>query len=124
MMDMRIVIKSLGIVLALIAIFYILRPDLAKRLMTFFQKGRRIYLDGIINLSIGAFLLAGAQQCKHSFIIILCSIVFLAEAMLIFSIGSQKSNFIIDWGLEQSDELFQFMGMLIGVLGIIIIFSA
>lgn len=123
-MDIRIAIKSLGIILALIAIFYMLRPNLAKRLMTFFQKGRRIYLDGIINLSLGTFFLAGAHQCRYPWIIIVCAIVFLVEGLLIFSIGSDKTNFIIDWGRERSDELFQFMGLLIGALGIIIIFSA
>lgn len=123
-MDMRIVIKSLGILLALIAIFYMLRPDLARLIMTFFQKGTRIYIDGIINLSLGAFLLAGARQCRHPWVIILCAIVFMAEALLIFSIGSEKTNFIIDWSREQSNELFQFMGLLIGALGIIVIFSA
>ena len=124
MMEMRIVIKSLGIVLALIAVLYMLRPDTAKRLMIFFQKGRRIYFDGIINFSLAAICFAGARQCKYPGLILVCGIVFLAEALLIFGLGSKKTNVILDWAREQSDELFQFVGLLIGFLGIAIIFSA
>lgn len=124
MMEMHIVIKSLGIVLALIAVVYMLRPDIARRLMTFFQKGRRIYIDGIINLFLAVAFFAGARQCRYPWVIFVCGIVFLAEALLIFGLGTKEKNFILDWSREQSDETFQFIGLLIGAMGAIVVFSA
>jgi uncharacterized protein YjeT (DUF2065 family) len=123
MMKMQIVIKSLGIVLALIAVIYMLRPDIAKKIMIFFQKGRRIYFDGIINLSLAVIFFAGANQCRYSWVILVCGIIFLAEALMIFGLGSKKANVILDLGLEQSDELYRFFGLLIGSMGVIIVFS-
>jgi len=114
----------MGIILALIAVVYMLRPDTAKKLMIFFQKGRRIYLDGIVNLSLAAAFFVGANQCRHPWVILVCGIVFLAEAMMIFGLGSKKANVILDWGLEQSDELYRFIGLLIGMMGLIVVFSA
>lgn len=124
MMEMQIVIKSMGIILALIAIVYMLRPDTAKKLMVFLQKGRRVYFDGIINLSLAAIFFAGANQCRHSWVILVCGIVFLAEAMMIFGLGSKKASVVLDWGLEQPDELYRFIGLLIGMMGVIVVFSA
>ena len=45
---MDIVIKSLGIVVALIGIVYLLRPGVMKWLMEFFKQGKRIYFAGLI----------------------------------------------------------------------------
>ena len=124
MMEMRIVIKSLGVVLALIAVVYMLRPDMAKQIMSFFQKGRRIYFDGIINCSLAAAFFAGARECRYPWVILICGIIFMVEALLIFGLGSEKTKVILDWSREQSDELFQFIGSLIGAVGVVVIFSA
>ncbi len=122
-MEMQIVIKSLGVVLALIAVVYMLWPDIAKKLMIIFQKGRRIYFDGIVNLSLAAVFFAGANQCRYPWVILVCGIIFMAEALMIFGLGSKKTSVILDWGLEQSDELYRFIGLLIGVIGVIVVFS-
>jgi len=43
--------------------------------------------------------------------------------LMIFGLGSKKTSVILDWGLEQSDELYRFIGLLIGVIGVIVVFS-
>jgi uncharacterized protein YjeT (DUF2065 family) len=121
---MQILIKCLGIVLALIAIGYMLRPDIAKRLMLFFQKGRRIYLDGIINFALAAVFFTGARECRYPFIIFICGIVFMAEGFLIFGFGAKKTSHILEWSREQSEGLFQFVGLLLGVIGVATFLSA
>ena len=92
--------------------------------MIFFQKGGRIYIDGIVNCSLAAIFLTGARECRYPWVILICGAVFAAEALLIFGLGPAKTKFILDWGLEQSNELFQFIGLLIGAMGVVIIFSA
>lgn len=123
-MEMCIVIKSLGIVLALVAVLYMLKPDIAKRFMLFFQKGNRIYLDGMINFALASVLFVGARECKYSWIIIVCGIVFMAEGLLIFGLGPEKTRPILDWSGQQPEGLYQFLGLFLGAIGIIIIFSA
>lgn len=123
-MEIRLVIKSLGIVLALIAVVYMLRPDMAKRFIGLFQKGSRIYLDGVINFVLAAVLLIGARDCIYTWIIFVCGFVFLAESLMIFGLGPEKTRPILNWSLEQPEELFQFLGLFLAILGIAIIFSA
>jgi len=121
---MQIVIKSLGIVLALMAVVYMLRPDMAKRLMFFFQKGKRIYFDGVINCVIAAVLFIGARQCRYPIVILICGIIFMAEGFLIFGFGPKRTAPILEWSREQSVQLFQFIGLILGAVGVAIFLSA
>lgn len=123
-MEIRLVIKSLGIAAALIAVVYMLRPDMVKRFVGFLEKGSRIYFDAVINCALAAVLLIGARHCKYSWIIFGCGFVFLAEGLLIIGLGPEKTRPLLDWSREQPDELFQFLGLLVGVLGIAMTFSA
>jgi hypothetical protein len=64
-----IVIKSLGIVFSLIGLAYLLRPDVAKRLMRFFKKGNlswpSSFLLGRVNVGpFGSSLLLGFSFCS------------------------------------------------------------
>lgn len=121
---MQILIKSLGIVLALIAVGYMLRPDMAKRLMFFFQKGKRIYLDGIINFALAVVFFIGSRECRYPLVIFICGIVFMAEGFLIFGFGTKKTTPILEWSREQSEGLFQFVGLILGAIGVATFLSA
>ncbi len=122
--QMQILIKSLGIVLALIAVVYMLRPDMAKRLMLFFQKGRRIYFDGVINFALAAVFFIGARDCRYPLVIFICGIVFMLEGFLIFSFGPKRTSPILEWSREQSEGLFQFVGLILGAVGVATFLSA
>ena len=64
-MDIVIVIKSLGILFVLIGIAYLLRPEIIKKLMGFFRKGKRIYVAGLIRFALAViFLLAGRRNAR------------------------------------------------------------
>ena len=47
-MSMENVIKIIGIIIILIGILFLLKPDVMKKLMGFMKKGRRIYLAGLL----------------------------------------------------------------------------
>ncbi|MBN2182553.1 MAG: hypothetical protein JW715_11630 [Sedimentisphaerales bacterium] len=123
-MELHYVIKSSGIVLALIAVVYMLRPDMAKQLMVFLQKGKRIYIDGLLNFALAVLFFAGAHQCRYPWLIYLFGSIFAIECLLIFGLGSEKTKVILDWSREESYELFQFIGLLIGIVGLLVIFSS
>jgi uncharacterized protein YjeT (DUF2065 family) len=122
-MEIRLVVRSIGIIVALIAVGYMLKPLMAKRFIGLVQKGSRIYIDGAINLALATVLLIGAWDCRNSWIIFICGLIFLVEGLLIFGLGPEKTRPLLEWSLQQSEELFQFLGLLIGILGVAIIFS-
>ena len=81
-MEMRIVIRIAGFIVTLIAVVYMLKPVMAKRFIGFVQKGNRIYLDGAVNFALAAILLIGAKDCKYTWVIFICGLVFLTEGLL------------------------------------------
>jgi hypothetical protein len=123
---MRIVIaiKSIGILIALMGIVYLIRPDIIKKLMNFFRKGKRIYFSGVLRLALSVVFLVGARECRYFTIIFASGIIFLAGVILIFLLGPEKIRKILDWYQEQPVLIFRIIAVIVLVFGVIIILSA
>lgn len=123
-MHIDIVIKSLGLLFTLMGIAYLLRPDIIKRLMGFFKKGKRIYFAGLIRFALAVVFLIAARECRYFWIIFASGIIFLIGGLLIFMLGPAKIRRIFDWYEEQPAIIFQVIALVVLVFGIIVIFSA
>ncbi len=118
------VIIALGIVFVIIAIVYLLKPDIMKWLMEFFKQGKRIYFAGLIRFALAVVFLIGARECKHFWVIFAFGILFLLGGLLIFVLGPVKLKSILGWYQKQSVLFFRIIALIPLVLGVIIIFSA
>jgi uncharacterized protein YjeT (DUF2065 family) len=123
-MGMDIVIKTLGILIALVGIIYFLRPDVMKWLMEFFKKGKRIYFAGLIRFALAVVFLVAARECKHSWVIFAFGILFIISGLLIFILGLEKLKSIIDWYQKQSVLLLRVVAVIALAIGAVIIYSA
>jgi uncharacterized protein YjeT (DUF2065 family) len=123
-MRIVIVIKSLGMLFALLGIAYLLRPDIIKKLMGFFKKGKRIYLAGLLRFALAIVFFVGARECRYFWVIFACGVIFLMGGLLIFSLGPEKIRRILNWYQEQSTLIFRVIALIILAFGIIIILSA
>jgi len=121
---MDIVIKSLGIVIILIGILYLLKPGVMKWLIGFFKQGKRIYLAGLIRFALAVVFLVGARECRRSWVIFAFGILFLIGGLLIFILGPVKIRGILDWWQKQSVLLLRVMAVIALAIGAVIIFSA
>jgi len=123
-MGMDIVIKTLGILIALVGIIYFLRPDVMKWLMELFKKGKRIYFAGLIRFALAVVFLVAARECKHSWVIFAFGILFIISGLLIFMLGLEKLKSIIDWYQKQSVLLLRVVAVIALAIGAVIIYSA
>ena len=123
-MPIVIAIKSIGMLISLMGIVYLLRPDIIKKLMVFLKKGKRIYFAGVLRLALAVIFLVAARECRYPWIIFASGIIFLAGGLLIFLLGSEKIRKILDWYQEQSTPIFRVIAIVVLVFGIIIILSA
>ena len=123
-MGMDIVIKTLGILIALVGIIYFLRPDVMKWLMEFFKKGKRLYFAGLIRFALAVVFLVAARECKHSWVIFAFGILFIISGLLIFILGLEKLKSIIDWYQKQSVLLLRVVAVIALAIGAVIIYSA
>jgi uncharacterized protein YjeT (DUF2065 family) len=123
-MRIVILIKSLGIIISLMGIVYLLRTDIIKKLMSFFKKGKRIYLPGILRLALAVVFLVAARECRYPWIIFASGIIFMAGGLLIFLLGPEKIRRMLDWYQKQSTLIFRVIALIVLVFGVIIILSA
>jgi len=123
-MRIVLVIKSLGMLFTLMGIVYLLRPEIIKKLMGFFKKGKRIYFAGLIRFALAVIFFIAARECRYFWIIFASGLIFLTGGLLIFILGPEKIRRIFDWYEEQPAIIFQVIAMIVLVFGIIVIFSA
>ncbi len=121
---MNIVVKIIGIVLIFMAILYLLKPDVIKKIMEFFKQGYRIYFIAVTRLTLAVIFLLAAGQCKKPWVIIALGIVFIISALLIFMLGAAKVKKIIDWWQRQPSLFLRIAALIVLALGVIIIYSA
>ncbi|MBN2314202.1 MAG: hypothetical protein JXM79_09750 [Sedimentisphaerales bacterium] len=124
LMDMVIIIKSLGSVFVLIGFVYLFRPILLKNLMSFFKKGKRVYFAGLVRFALAVIFLLAATQCREPKIVGIFGILFLISGILIFILGPDMIRRIFDWYETQSNVIFRVIASAVIVVGAIIIFSA
>jgi uncharacterized protein YjeT (DUF2065 family) len=123
-MRIVIVIKSLGVLFTLMGIAYLLRPDIIKKLMGFFKKGKRIYFAGLIRFALAIVFFVAARECRYFWIIFASGIIFLAGGLLIFLLGPEKIRRILDWYRDKPALIFRIIALVVLAFGIIIILSA
>ena len=123
-MRIVIVIKSFGMLFALMGIAYLLRPDIIKKLMGFFKKGKRIYFAGLIRFALAVVFFVAARECRYPWIIFASGIIFLISGLLIFMLGPEKIRRILDWYQDQPALIFRIIALVVLIFGVIIILSA
>jgi uncharacterized protein YjeT (DUF2065 family) len=123
-MRIVLVIKGLGILFTLMGIAYLLRPEIIKKLMGFFKKGKRIYFAGLVRLALAVVFFVAASECRYFWIIFASGIIFLMGGLLIFLLGPDKIRRILDWYEGQPVVIFRIIALIVLVFGMVIIFSA
>jgi uncharacterized protein YjeT (DUF2065 family) len=123
-MNIVIVIKLLGIVIALMGVAYLLRPEIMKRLIGFFKKGKRMYFPGLVRLVLAVIFLVGAGQCRYFGCIVAFGILFLLSGLLIFVLGPAKIRGVLDWYQKQPTFVFRVIAVVVTAVGVVIVFSA
>ena len=118
------VIKIIGIVFVLIAIAYLIKPEILKWMMKFFRQGKRIYFAGILRFALAIIFLLGARECDITPVIVTLGILFLISGLLIFTIRYEKLISMLDWYQKQSFIFLRILAVITLIVGGVIIYSA
>jgi uncharacterized protein YjeT (DUF2065 family) len=118
------VIKIIGIVIVVISVVLLVKPDVMKRLLEFFMMGKRLYIPGLIRLALAVVFFLSARECDITWVIVVLGIIFLLSALLIFVLGPDKLRPMMDWYQRQSLTLLRIIAVLPLAIGAIIIYCA
>jgi hypothetical protein len=121
---MQIVIRIIGILMFLSGILFLLKPALIKQIVTFMQKGYRVYFIAMLRIALAIVFLLGARQCGMPRVIVILAILFLLSGLSIFMLGSGKIQRILKWYLRQPIFFLRILSLIPLILGGLIIYAA
>jgi len=121
---MAFIIQSLGIVFVFVGILHLLKPDIAKRIMGFLKKGKRIYFVGLLRFALAVIFLLGARECDIKWVIVVLGILFIISGLITFMLGPRRAGPILDWFQRQSNIVVRLIAVIILAVGVIVIYSA
>ena len=121
---MAVIIKAIGIYIAVMGLVFLLKPGLQRTLTRFFAAGSRLYLAALVRFVLAVIFLLGAKECDSTVIIATFGIIFLVSGTLIFMLGIEKARSILSWYLEQPILIFRIIATIVLIVGLVIVFSA
>lgn len=120
---MLILVKLIGTYFVSIGIAIILNPKIITRFITFFAKGQRIYLAGILRFVIGAILLLAASQCRLVGVVVTLGVLTLSGGILIFVMGIKRVRAMLSWWQGRPAFFIRLLGLLALAIGALLIYS-
>ena len=121
---MATVIKIIGILIILMAILYLIKPDALKWLINFIKKGKRIYFIALLRFALAVLFLLAARDCYIPAGIIAFGILFIISGSLILILGAEKIRTILEWYLKQSALFLRILALIALAIGALIIYFA
>jgi hypothetical protein len=118
-----IVIKALGVIMAVAGVLFIAVPQKLMKLMPFFKVVKRIRIVGIIRLAIAVIFLLAASRCRWPVVIAVLGIITLICGVLSLTLKVKYVKMCIDWIEGRSEMAIRIMGGVVILLGLLIIFA-
>ncbi len=117
-------IKLFGIVIVIMGVAFMLRPELLKQYLLFWTQNKKLYLGAIISAVAGAVLLSGAPQCRIAWIVTVAGIWGILKGVLILILGKEKMISTIKWWHKRPAKTVRAMATGAVAIGSLIIFAA
>lgn len=120
------VIFVIGILAIIEGIAMNVRPDLYRKVIGLFNKGKIFYLAAILKIVFGVILLMSVTSCKKQMqlvILILGACAVIGGTAMFFISGSKLKSFFA-WFSSRGNWFYRALGLLAIALGCLFIYSA
>ena len=121
---MDLFIKIMGGLMIIEGIVLLIRPAVYPKLVSFFTKGKFMYIALVLKAAIGIVFLISALSCKIPWIIITFGLLILFGSLWMFTLKPEKLKGFLSWLEQRSPSFFRAMGLVALFLGVILIYAA
>lgn len=118
------IIAAIGLLIVLEGILFLINPELLKKMINFFIKGKLIYIGGVIRVILAILFLTIASKTSHPWITVIFGIVFIIGAIVIFAVDLEKLKTMLRWWLKQPDSMIRIVGTMALIIGLIIFYGS
>jgi uncharacterized protein YjeT (DUF2065 family) len=107
-------------------IINIVNPKVMKKMISFWQQGKRIYAGGLLRVLFGAIFLWAScySQAKQPCVLAVLGFLMLLGGMLIFILGPEKIKAMLGWWDKKPLFVLRIIAVFILALGALVIYSA
>lgn len=121
---MDLFIKIMGGLIIIEGIVLLIKPMVYPKLVSFFTKGKLMYVALLLNAAIGIVFLISAMNCRMPWIIITFGLLILFGNLWMFTVKQEKLKRFLSWLQQRSPTFFRVIGLICLVLGGILIYAA
>lgn len=121
---MIVLAKLIGILMVCMGIVNIINPALMKKMIAFWQKGKNIYLGGLLRCLFGIIFLLSATQARIPLVIYVLGVIILLGALAIFTMGLKKMKAILIWWDSRPYSILRAIAFIVLIIGGLVIYSA
>lgn len=120
---MLILARIIGILMIAAGILDLIRPDILKRVIKFFEEGKRLYAVGVIRIAISVLLFLIATQCRIAWFVFAFGVLALVAGIMNLLMPLEKQKEVIKWFENQTALVIRFFAVLAVILGALLVYS-
>jgi uncharacterized protein YjeT (DUF2065 family) len=117
-------VKFIGMLLVITGVVVLVRPEVCKQMISYVEKGKRVYWSCGIKTIIGIIFLLAALQCKVPLIIAILGILFVSSIVICMMMGEKGIKAMIKFWKENPPVILRLWGVLTLAIGLLIMISA
>jgi hypothetical protein len=120
---MHAVIWILGAIIILEGVVFLIRPAFFAKVISFFARGKMIYLAAVIRAVLGPIFLVYAARCKTPSVIITFGVLMLIGAVILLLVKPEKIKPILIWWTQRPRWALRTVAVVTLIIGILIAIS-
>lgn len=121
---MLILVRIIGIIIAVMGIIFLLNPKKMKQVISFWGQGKRFYTAGVLRVVFGIIFLLSASQSRVVGIIITLGILFLIGGITIFAMGLDRVKSVLSWWDKRPLIVLRLGALIALAVGALVLYSA
>ena len=117
------VVSVIGLLIALEGILFLIKPEYVKKLISFFVKGKSLYLAAVLRIAIGVVFLIFAMSCHIPWLVIAFGLLAAFAGIIMFIIKLEKQKAYLLWWQQRSLLSIRLIALLTLAIGAIIFYA-
>lgn len=118
------IIKSIGILMAVVGVVMSTVPGLALKFVAWAKQGKRAYMGGVVRIVLGALLIWASPVATTMWIPLALGVLMVVAGALVFVLGIERVHRMLTWWESKSEEFRRAWAVAAAVIGVLIIYSA
>jgi uncharacterized protein YjeT (DUF2065 family) len=120
---MKAIVWIIGALIVLEATVLLVRPDVYKKFVRLFTKGRLLYIPAVVAVVVGVVFLVFARECNIPWVIIIIGLISAVKGIAIFAVKLETLKDTLNWLGERSDITLRLFGLLALAFGALILYA-